>query len=229
MNPSLKEIIGKIRNRKLREKVAQLVEEPTIKINGKAYMGLSLERSPASVSRHHSYPRGLLEHITATAEIALTLCEVVKKVYHGKVDTDLVLCGVVLHDIFKPLTYTEMEDGTYRASPLAERLDHLTLITSELIRRGFPLPIIHVVCAHHAEFGPISPKTLEALIVQIADIADSRLNEKVLDAAKFLIRQATGEEIRQISSKDAFNIVHIKSEKGLEDIKKYVTKFLGVN
>jgi len=225
LNPSLKEIIDKIRDKSLREKVAQLVEKPTIEIEGKVYTGLPLERSPASVYRHHSYPGGWLEHVIATAEIALTLCKVVKKVYHGKVDTDLVLCGVVLHDIFKPLTYTEMEDGTYRASPLAERLDHLTLITSELIRRGFPLPIIHVVCAHHAEFGPVSPKTLEALIVHIADIADSRLNEKVLGAAKFLIKQATGEEVRQISSKDAFNIVHIKSEKGIEDVKNYATKF----
>jgi putative nucleotidyltransferase with HDIG domain len=229
LNPSLKEIIDKIRSKKLREKVAQLVEKPTIEIEGKVYAGLPLERSPASVSRHHSYPGGWLEHVTATAEIALTLCNAIKKVYHGKINTDLVLCGVVLHDIFKPLTYTEMEDGTYRISPLAERLDHLTLITSELIRRGFPLPITHIVCAHHAEFGPISPKTLEALIVQIADIADSRLNEKVLDAAKFLTRQATGEEVRQISSKDAFNIVHIKAEKGLDDVKKYVMKFLGVN
>ena len=229
MNQTLEEIIDKIRDKSLREKVAQLVEKPTIEIEGKLYTGLPLERSPASVSRHHSYSGGWLEHVAATAEIALILCNVVKKVYHGKVDTDLVLCGVVLHDIFKPLTYTEMEDGTYRISPLAERLDHLTLITSELIRRGFPLSVIHIVCAHHAEFGPISPKTLEALIVQIADIADSRLNEKVLDAAKFLTRQATGEEVWQISSMDAFNIVHIKAEKGLEDVKKYVTKFLGVN
>jgi len=227
LNPSLKKIIDKIRDKSIREKVAQLVEKPTIEIEGKVYTGLSLERSPASVFHHHSYPGGWLEHVIATAEIALTLCKVVKKVYRGKVDTDLVLCGVVLHDIFKPLTYTEMEDGTYRTSPLAERLDHLTLITSELIRRGFPLPIIHIVCAHHAEFGPISPKTLEALIVHIADIADSRLNENVLGAAKFLIKQATGQEVKQISSRDAFNIVHTKSEKGLEDVKNYVTKFLG--
>jgi 7,8-dihydroneopterin 2',3'-cyclic phosphate phosphodiesterase len=221
----LRRVVNKIRDKSLREKVAQLIENPTVEIEGKVYSGLPLERSPASFSRHHSYPGGWLEHVIATADIALTLCKVVKKVYHGKVDTDLVLCGVILHDVFKPLTYTEMEDGTYVASPLAERLDHLTLITSELIRRGFPLSILHIVCAHHAEFGPISPKTLEALIVHIADIADSRLNEKVLNAAKFLIRHAAG-EVKQISSKDAFNIVHIKSEKGLEGVKNYVTKFL---
>jgi len=226
LNSKLKEIINKIRDKSLREKVTKLVEEPTIKIEGKTYVGLPLEQSPASVSRHHSYPGGWLEHVVATADITMMLCKVVKRVYQGKVNTDLVLAGVVLHDIFKPLTYIEKESGTYQLTPLAERLDHLTLVSSELLRRGFPLALIHIVCAHHAEFGPISPKTLEALIVQIADITDSRLNGKVLGAAKFLIKQATGEEIRQISAKEAFRIVQIKAERGQEGIKKYVTKSL---
>jgi len=226
LNPKLEKIINKIRDKPLRDKVTKLVEKPTIEIEGKTYVGLPLEQSPASVSRHHSYPGGWLEHVVATVDIAMILCKVVKGVYQGKVNTDLVLAGVVLHDIFKPLTYIERENGTYQTTSLAERLDHLTLIVSELLRRGFPLDLIHIVCAHHAEFGPISPKTLEALIVQIADITDSRLNGNVLDAAKFLIKQATGKEVRQISSKDAFRIVQIKAEKGQEGIKRYVTKSL---
>jgi len=226
LNPKLKKIVDKIRDKSLRDKVTKLVAKPTIEIEGKTYMGLPLEQSPASVSRHHSYPGGWLEHVVATADIAMALCKVIKEVYRGKVNTDLVLAGVVLHDIFKPLTYTERENGTYQTTPLAERLDHLTLIVSELLRKNFPLALIHIVCAHHAEFGPISPKTLEALIVQIADITDSSLNGKVLDAAKFLAKQATGKEIRQISSKEAFRIVQIKAERGQEGIKKYVAKSL---
>lgn len=226
LNPKLKKIVDKIRDKSLREKVTKLVEKPTIEIEGKTYTGLPLERSPASMSHHHSYLGGWLEHVVATADIAMTLCKVVKGVYRGKVNTDLVLAGVVLHDIFKPLTYAERENGTYRLTPLAERLDHLTLVSSELLRRGFPLGLIHIVCAHHAEFGPISPKTLEALIVHIADITDSRLNGKVLGAAKFLIKQATGEEVRQISAKEAFRIVQIKAERGQEGVKRYVTKSL---
>jgi len=226
LNPKLKKIVDKIRDKSLRDKVTKLVAKPTIEIEGKTYMGLPLEQSPASVSRHHSYPGGWLEHVVATADIAMTLCKVIKEVYRGKVNTDLVLAGVVLHDIFKPLTYIERENGTYQTTPLAERLDHLTLIVSELLRKNFPLVLIHIVCAHHAEFGPISPKTLEALIVQIADITDSSLNGKVLDAAKFLAKQATGKEIRQISSKEAFRIVQIKAERGQEGIKKYVAKSL---
>lgn len=224
MDPRLRNIINKIKNKPLREKVTQLVEKPSIEIDGKVFTGLPLERSPASISKHHCYPGGWLEHVVATAEVALTLCDVVEKVYSGRVNRDLVLCGVVLHDIFKPLTYAERENGTYESAPLAERLDHLTLAVSELIRRGFPMSLIHIVCAHHAEFGPTSPKTLEALIVNIADAADSRLNGKVLRAATFLIKQATGEGVRQLSSRDAFEIVQLKAEKGLEAVKKYVTE-----
>ncbi len=224
MDPRLKKIVNKIKDKPLREKVAQLVEKPTIEIDEKAFTGLPLESSPASISNHHSYPGGWLEHVVATAEVALTLCDVVEKVYGGRVNRDLVLCGVVLHDIFKPLTYAERENGTYESAPLAERLDHLTLAVSELIRRGFPMPLIHIVCAHHAEFGPTSPKTLEALIVNLADFADSRLNGKVLRAAAYLIRQATGEGVRHLSSRNAFEIVQIKAEKGLGAVKKYVTK-----
>lgn len=226
MDSRLRKFVNKVRDRGLRDKVTQLLEKPTIEIGGKVYTGLPLDRSPASVSRHHSYPGGLLEHILATAEISLALCDVVKKVYHGEVDTDLVLCGVLLHDIFKPLTYAEGENGTYRLTPLAERLDHITLVTAELLRRGFPLPLIHAVCAHHAEHGPMAPKTLEALIVHLADIADSRLNGKVLRAAGFLIREATGEEIRRLSSRDAFQIVRVKAEEGFEGVRDYVTKNL---
>ena len=226
MDLRLKKIVDKIRDDSLRERVVQLVEEPSMEIDGRVYTGLPLDRSPGSVSRHHSYPGGWLEHVVATAKIALTLSDVIERVYRGKVNTDLVLSGALLHDLFKPLTYVEREDGTYDVTPLAERLDHLTLITSELLRRGFPLPLVHIVCAHYGEYGLTQPRTLEALIVQIADITDSNLNGKVLDAAKFLVKRATEEEIRQISSKDAFEILRIKAEGGLEGVKKYVMESL---
>jgi len=105
LDSRVKKIVDKIRDESLREKVVQLVENPTIKIEGKVYVGLPLETSPAGMFRHHSYPRGLIDHIVGTSEVALTLCDVIRRVSHGKVDKDLVLSGVILHDILKPLTY----------------------------------------------------------------------------------------------------------------------------
>ena len=225
MNPRLTEIIGKIRDKSLREKVTKFVANPTVKIEGKVYKGLPLESSPASVSHHHAHPGGFLEHVVSTTQIALTLCDMVEEVYHGKVDRDLVVAGSILHDIFKPLTYMERENGTCGVTPLAERLDHLTLIVSELVRRGFPLDLIHIVGAHMGwQHGLIGPRTAEALIVHLADVADSRLNGEVLRAARYLSREATGMELERITSREAFEIVHSKTLEGWDGVKNTVQK-----
>jgi len=225
LDPRLKKIVDKIRDKSLREKVAQLIENPTIKIEEEVYVGLPLETSPAGMSRHHSYPGGLIEHVVAMSEVALTLCDVIERVYHGKVDRDLVLSGVVLHDIFKPLIYEVGENGTYEATSLAERLDHLTLIVSEMVRRSFPLNLIHIVCAHHGgDAGPMWPRTVEALVCHLADVTDSRLNGEVLRAARYLSREATGEELDRLTSKEAFEIVHSKVVEGWDGVKKAVER-----
>jgi 7,8-dihydroneopterin 2',3'-cyclic phosphate phosphodiesterase len=225
LDPRLKKVVNKIQDRKLRKKIIQFVENPTIEIEGKEYTGVPLETSPAGLSHHHSYPGGYIEHVVATAEIALTLCDVVEKVYRGKVNRDLVLAGVVLHDIFKPLTYMEKENGTFGVSPLAERIDHLTLIVSEMVRRDLPLHLIHIVCSHHGyQYGPIGPRTVEALVCHLADITDSKLNGEVLRAAQYLVKEATGIELRQVTGKEAFQIVHAKTVKGWEGVKRAVEK-----
>lgn len=225
MDPRLRKIVNKIQDRKLRRKIIQFVENPTMEIEGKRYMGVPLEAMPAGLSHHHCYPGGYMEHVVATAEIASTLCDVVEKIYGGKVNQDLVLAGVVLHDIFKSLTYKEKENGTFGVSPLAERIDHLTLIVSEMVRRGLPLPLIHIVCAHHGhQYGPIGPRTVEALVCHLADITDSKLNGEVLRAAQYLAREATSVELRQVTGKEAFQIVHAKTTKGWEGVKKTVEK-----
>jgi len=225
LNPKLTEMIGKIKDKSMREKVTSFVENPTIKIEGKVFKGLPLKSSPAGVSHHHAYPGGFIEHVVSTVQIALSLCDVVEEVYHGRVDRDLVVAGSILHDIFKPLTYTERENGTYGLTPLAERLDHLTLIVSELVRRGFPLDLVHIVGSHMGwQHGPIGPRTAEALIVHLADGADSRLNGEVLRAAQYLSREATGMELERITSKEAFEIVHSKTTEGWNGVKKAVKR-----
>lgn len=225
MDSRLKKFVDKIKDKSLREKVTEIIENPTIEIEGKTYSGLPLEASPAGMSRHHSYPGGFIEHVVATTEIALNLCNIIERIYHGKVDKDLVISGAILHDIFKPLMYRVKENGSYGATPLAERLDHLTLIVSELVRKDLPLNLIHIVCAHHGgEAGPIWPRTVEALVCHLADATDSRLDGEVLRAARYLSREATGEELYRLTSKEAFEIVHSKVIEGWDGVKKTVEK-----
>lgn len=225
MHAQLKKIVEKIRDKSLRDKVTSFVENPTLEMEGKVYSGLPLETSPAGVSHHHSYPGGFMEHVASTTHIALALCDVVKKVYKGKVNQDLVVAGVILHDIFKPLTYVARENGTYSMTPLAERLDHLTLIVAELVKRGFPLDLVHTVAAHMGwQHSPIGPRTAEALIVHLADMADSRLNGEVLRAAQFLSRESTGIELERLTAKEAFEIVEAKTTEGWNGVRKTIEK-----
>ncbi len=224
LHPKLKVLADKIRDKKLRRKVTELLENPTFEINGKKYSSLPLDVSPAGLSHHHCYPGGYIEHVVSTANLALAMCNSVEKVYHGKVNRDLVIAGVLLHDIFKPATYIVNKNGSYSSTRLADYMDHLSLVISELVRKGFPLELVHIVSAHHGDYGPIGPHTVEALICHLADLMDSRLNGKVLSAAAYLTRKAVGEELQGLTSKEAFEIVHSKAVEGWEGVVKTVEK-----
>jgi len=224
LHPKLKVLADKIRDKKLRRKVTELLENPTFEINGKKYSSLPLDVSPAGLSHHHCYPGGYIEHVVSTANLALAMCNSVEKVYHGKVNRDLVIAGVLLHDIFKPATYIVNKNGSYSSTRLADYMDHLSLVISELVRKGFPLELVHIVSAHHGDYGPIGPHTVEALICHLADLMDSRLNGKVLSAAAYLTRKAVGEELQGLTSKEAFEIVHSKAVEGWEGVAKTVEK-----
>ncbi|MFB0504997.1 MAG: HDIG domain-containing metalloprotein [Candidatus Bathyarchaeia archaeon] len=225
MDDKLRSLIEKIRNEKLRLKVLELVENPSMEVGGKTYKGLSFELTPAGIARHHSYPGGLLDHVISTAKVASALCDCIEEVYHGKVDRDQVISGVLLHDLYKTIIYEEWEAGTYRVTPLAERVDHLSLIVSEMVRRGFPLDLIHIVGAHHGEAGAIKPKTVEALVCHLADLADSQLNGEIMRAARYLLRNVTGGSLR-LTSKEAFEIVHSKASGGWEGLREAVDRML---
>jgi putative nucleotidyltransferase with HDIG domain len=224
LHPKIRALAEKIRDKGLRKKVVELLENPVFEVDGKVYSGLPLDVTPAGLSHHHCYPGGYMEHIASATNLALALCNSVEKVYHGRVNRDLVVAGMLLHDIFKPLTYTVNENGSYGTTGLADYMDHLSIVISELVRRGFPLELIHVVSAHHGEYGPIRPHTIEALICHLADLMDSRLNGEVLNAAAFLVRKAVGEELPGLTSKEAFEIIHSKAAEGWEGVTKTVEK-----
>ena len=224
LNQKLIEIANEIRNPDLRQKVVALLENPSFSLEGKVYTGPSFEVSPGGLSHHHTYRGGYLEHVVATWKIALSLCDVVEKVYGGKVDRDFVAAGVLLHDIFKPVTYIVDEKGEFASAPLADYLDHISLATAELVRKDFPVQLIHIVAAHYGSYGPISPRTIEALVMHLADNTDSQLNGQVLDAAGYLTRKAACEGISKLNSKEAFEIVQSKASEGWSGVEKAVEK-----
>jgi len=216
----LKRVVNKIKDKALRDKIVDLIQNPTMRIGDKTYEGLPLEVSPASKRLHHSYREGLMQHIISSSGIALTLCDIAERIYHAKVDRDIVLTAVVVHDLMKPLTYSLKGKENYEMSQLGEQMDHLTLVVSELIGRGFPLEVIHAVAAHHGENGPVGPRTVEALICFLSDSTDAALNGEVLKAAKSLVEMCAGEQAGQLDAEEAFAIVHAKQSQGCEGVRE---------
>jgi len=213
-----------IKDEKLRSKVREFIKNPSPSKLKLPEEYTPLKIAPGSKRRHHSYPKGLVEHTIACTTLALALCDVVEKVYKCDVDRDVVVSAVILHDIMKHLTYRVNAQGLYTISELGEKLDHLSLLISELYLRNFPLPVIHAVAAHHGDAGPVLPRTIEALIVHLADFADSMLNGKILDAAKAILRECLQQEVSLIDGSTAFKVVRAKQLGGCNAVKKLVKK-----
>ena len=133
-------------------------------------------KAPAAKSMHHVYLGGLLEHTLSVADMARRACE------HY---TDLVLAGVLLHDLGKTAELSYQRSFGY--TDTGNLLGHITLEAQWVSKAvdaipGFPeelrLQILHIVLAHHGklEFGsPVLPKTPEALLVHYLDDLDGKL------------------------------------------------------
>jgi len=217
LTAEVEKLVDGIGDEELREMVRGLLHDPDV---GLGASRLPLEESPAGAYMHHAYAGGLLEHTVAVTRLALTLCELVEEVYGGEVDRDLVLAGAILHDVMKCYVYTPSVRGGFVSSPLGDRIDHLSLLVAEMYRRGFPLDLIHVAASHHGDRSPVRPKTLEALILSIADLADSEMSRRLLRAAEYLLRQATGEKVRCRSSREALKVVRAKAQEGWEGVRR---------
>ncbi|MDP6340279.1 MAG: HD domain-containing protein [Candidatus Marinimicrobia bacterium] len=135
---------------------------------------------PASVSMHHNYRSGFLEHILSMAKSALSLAP------HYQLDVDLVLTGVLLHDIGK---LHEIESD-YEASftEHGNLIGHI-VIGRDMVRtaarkiKKFPknllLKVEHIILAHQGKYewqSPKKPAFKEALLVHLIDIMDAQMN-----------------------------------------------------
>lgn len=138
------------------------------------------EQCPAAVSGHHASIGGLLKHTTEVAAIARTIARACGA------DEQLVLAGVLLHDIGKIESYTW--DGIFDFTEAGRLVGHVVLGALLLERRlGEQHPplctdderklLLHFVLSHHGklEWGsPIPPMTLEAEVLHWADNASAK-------------------------------------------------------
>jgi 3'-5' exoribonuclease len=138
------------------------------------------EQCPASLTGHHAALGGLLKH---TAEVAV-IARVIGRV--AGADLELLLAGVLLHDVGKVEAYTW--EGPFGSTDAGALLGHVVLGSLMLERRmaaapqppctAFELGILHhLILSHHGnrEFGaPVEPLTLEAEVLHHADNASAK-------------------------------------------------------
>jgi len=216
MISELERLASEIGDEGLRTKVLDFLRVPEIEVDGDP---LPFDVCPGGAYIHHSYEGGLLQHTVAVTRLCVLLCDLVEEVYGGQVNRDHVLAGAILHDVMKCYAYMPNGRGGFRTSPLGERIDHLTLLVAEMYRCGFPTGVIHVVASHHGDKSPVKPKTLEALIVSVADIADSELSRQTLRAAEYLVREVTGSRRMLGSSEEALEVIRAKAEGGWKGVR----------
>ncbi|MGO9271008.1 MAG: 3'-5' exoribonuclease YhaM family protein [Terriglobia bacterium] len=156
----------------LRQLVEAVLGDPTI---ASAY-----KLAPAATTYHHAYLGGLLEHVLSVSGLADRVAD-----HYPSLDRDLVLAGIVLHDLGKiqELSYAR----GFRYSTRGQLLGHIAIgleMVWEKMRAipGFPSGlkdrVTHIILSHHGklEFGsPKEPMFPEALVVHYVDDLDSKL------------------------------------------------------
>jgi 3'-5' exoribonuclease len=136
--------------------------------------------APAAKSVHHAYLGGLLEHV-------LSLCTLSRFTagHYQNIDLDLLLAGVILHDIGKvtELTY----ERSFGYSNEGQLLGHIVIGLRMFYQKlamfpDFPPPLRtlleHLIVSHHGELEYGSPKIPlfpEAMLLHHLDNMDSKM------------------------------------------------------
>ncbi len=136
---------------------------------------------PASINYHHTERGGFLQHLVSTGQIAALLAA-----HYPRIDRDLLLAGVLLHDIGKVRgTSTGLQGGYTDEGQL---IGHV-LLGRDILREAvqtvdeFPpeltLRLEHMIISHQgssSDGSPRPPKFPEALLAHFIDRTDGRLD-----------------------------------------------------
>ena len=137
-------------------------------------------RAPAAKQIHHAFLGGLIEHVLSVAALARMTAT-----HYPNIDYDLLITGVLLHDIGK-IHELNYERG-FSYSNEGQLLGHINIaqrMVGEKLRGlpGFPPElralVEHMILSHHGhlEFGsPKLPQFPEALLLHHLDDMDSKM------------------------------------------------------
>lgn len=179
--------VQSIENSYIKELAELFLKQPEIKEK--------LANSIAALNFHHAYKAGLITHIVRL----LYLMDGVVAAYNNypypnskyKINRDLLIYGILLHDGYKIREYSEMEYNL--EGNLVNHLCWGPIESNRLMDKisDFPkeirLQITHMLLAHHGqiEFGsPVTPCTVESIILHHIDYLAAKVDPVIeaLDA-----------------------------------------------
>jgi 3'-5' exoribonuclease len=161
----------------------------------------ALKNAPAAKSMHHAWIGGLLEHIVSL----LGISEMAAR-HYPEVNRDLLLTGVVLHDIGKlqELRWGSSFDYTLEGQLLGHISIGIAMVEKKLVNlSNFPenlrVLVEHIILSHHGkyEFGsPKLPMIPEALLLHYLDDLDAKMQTM---RSEFLRAEALGRAPGQVT------------------------------
>jgi len=161
------------------------IENPHLKalleaIFGDPRVSAAYRKAPAAKTIHHAWLGGLIEHVLSLARLAKLTAG-----HYPNIDADLLMTGVILHDIGKidELNY----ERSFSYSSEGQLLGHMQIALRLIGDKVATLPdfpvrlrnlVEHLILSHHGqlEFGsPKLPSFPEALLLHHLDNMDSKM------------------------------------------------------
>jgi 3'-5' exoribonuclease len=173
-----KEILAGLQDTGLKALVGQFL--------GDADIMREFAAAPAAMQMHHSYLGGLLEHTHSMLKVACAIMPL-----YPKIQADLVLSAIFLHDIAKTkelsyqmgFSYTDSGQLTGHIVQGVQMIDKKVAALAEkgtVLNQAVLDSLNHIILSHHGqyEFGsPKLPATAEAFMVYYIDDLDAKMNQ----------------------------------------------------
>lgn len=170
LKANITEVINSFENQKLKTLVLKVME----------HYELDFYNYPAAAKIHHDFVGGLATHVWGMMKLAMNICEC-----YPTLNRDLLLTGVILHDIGKCIELSGPVITEYTIE--GKLLGHISImqaIVAEIAKEngidGEEVILVrHMILSHHGQYeygSPILPMIPEAEILHYIDNIDARMN-----------------------------------------------------
>ena len=162
-------------------------------------IALAYRTAPAAKTVHHNWIGGLIEHVLSICILARATAA-----HYPHIDFDLLLTGVLLHDIGKirELHYARSFGYTTEGQLLGHIQIGVQMVLDKLrLMPDFPPRlrdlVVHMILSHHGELAFGSPKIPlfpEALLLHLLDNMDSKMESMraLIDRDQQVLGEWTG-------------------------------------